>query len=99
MTAVTSRNKWHHIFSLSHACSSKVDVPTVVYGSSILSTVLYIAIGLLGAFSIPNVSENMLESMMTGTMGNLMQIGASIFAFAIIGYVTVKPCSNYKSLV
>lgn len=64
-----------------------VDVPTVVYGSSLLSVILYVAIGMLGSMTIPSVSSNMLESMMSGTMGTLMQLGASVFAFAIIGYV------------
>ena len=62
-----------------------VDVPHIVHGSSILSAVLYIVLGILGHLAMPNVSENMLESMMSGAMGPLMQIGASIFAFAIIG--------------
>ena len=34
---------------------------------------------------MPNVSENMLESMMSGVFGTAMQLGASIFAFAIVG--------------
>lgn len=62
-----------------------VDIPTVVYGSSVLSAMLYIAIGVLGCLSMPNVSDNMLESMMSGTMGTALQLGASIFAFAIVG--------------
>lgn len=62
-----------------------VDVPTVIYGSNILSIILYISIGLLGAMSMPNVSENMLESMMSGAFGTALQLGASLFAFAIIG--------------
>lgn len=62
-----------------------VDVPTVINGSNLLSIVLYIAIGLLGAMSMPNVSENMLESMMSGAFGTALQLGASLFAFAIIG--------------
>lgn len=62
-----------------------VDVPTVVNGSSILSTVLYILIGSLGAMTMPHVSQNMLESMMSGTFGIPMQVCASVFAFFIIG--------------
>ena len=62
-----------------------VDVPTVINASSALSVILYIAIGLLGSMAMPNVSENMLESMMSGVFGSWMQIGASIFAFAIVG--------------
>ena len=62
-----------------------VDVPTVIHGSSILSTILYILIGGLGAMTIPNVSPNVLESMMSGVYGPVMQITASVFAFFIIG--------------
>lgn len=62
-----------------------VDVPTVVHGSSILSVALYISIGLLGCLAMPNVSENMLESMMSGAYGTSLQLGASLFAFVIIG--------------
>jgi hypothetical protein len=62
-----------------------VDVRTVVNGSSILATVLYILIGALGAMTMPHVSQNMLESMMSGTFGIPMQVCASVFAFFIIG--------------
>ena len=62
-----------------------VDVPTVIHGSSILSAVLYILIGALGAMTIPHVSSNMLESMMSGVFGVTMQLNASIFAFFIVG--------------
>jgi hypothetical protein len=62
-----------------------VDVPTVIHGSSILSAVLYILIGILGAMTMPHVSQNMLESMMSGAFGTTMQVSASIFAFFIIG--------------
>jgi hypothetical protein len=62
-----------------------VQVPTVIHGSSILSLLLYLLIGILGDLAMPHASENMLESMMSGSMGIAMQLGASIFAFAIIG--------------
>ena len=62
-----------------------VDVPTVVNGSCALSAGLYIAIGILGCLAMPNVSDNMLQSMMSGSFGVPLQLGASIFAFAIIG--------------
>lgn len=62
-----------------------VDVPTVIHGSTILSVVLYILIGGLGAMTIPHVSPNMLESMMSGAFGIPMQLNASVFAFFIIG--------------
>jgi hypothetical protein len=63
-----------------HVC-----VGTVVYGSSALALVLYVAIGLLGSMSIHHASDNMLASMMSGAMGSMIQLGASVFAFAIIG--------------
>jgi hypothetical protein len=62
-----------------------VHVPTVIHSSTILSTILYISIGLLGSLAMPNVSDNMLESMMSGALGLAMQLGASVFAFAIVG--------------
>lgn len=62
-----------------------VDVPTIIHGSSILSAILYLLIGGLGAMTIPHVSPNMLESMMSGVFGTAMQLNASIFAFFIIG--------------
>lgn len=62
-----------------------VDVPTVIYSSSALSAILYIVLGTLGAMTIPNVSSNMLSSMMSGAFGTSMQICASVFAFFIIG--------------
>jgi hypothetical protein len=65
--------------------STHVDVPTVIHGSSALTLVLYILVGGLGTLSMPNVSENMLESMESGVHGVGLQIGASIFAFFIIG--------------
>ena len=66
-----------------------VDVPTIVFGSSFLSTCLYILIGMLGAMAIPHVSNNMLESMLESMLsdvfGPTIQIGASVFAFMIVG--------------
>lgn len=62
-----------------------VDVPKVVNGSAILSTILYVLIGALGAMTMPHASQNMLESMMSGTFGIIMQISASVFAFFIVG--------------
>ena len=64
---------------------SYVTVPAVVYSSSLLSTIIYISIGVLGAITIPHASQNMLESLMAGTFGVAMQLCASIFAFFIVG--------------
>ena len=44
-----------------------VDVPSVVHGSCALSALLYILIGILGHMAIPNVNDNMLQSIMSGT--------------------------------
>ena len=62
-----------------------VDVPMVINYSSFVVVILYMLIGLLGAMAIPHVADNMLESMMSGAFGTLMSLGASLFAFAIVG--------------
>jgi hypothetical protein len=62
-----------------------VSVSKVVYGSTAVSLVLYVAVGLLGALSIPNVNVNALEPMTSGAFGSSLRIGASFFAFFIIG--------------
>lgn len=64
---------------------SSVDVSSVVYESSILSSFLYIIMGSIGALSISNVSDNMLENMISGIFGKSLQLGGSVFAFMIIG--------------
>jgi hypothetical protein len=64
---------------------SYVNVPLVVHSSSLLATILYISIGVLGAITMPHASQNMLESLMSGAFGTAMQLCASIFAFFIIG--------------
>lgn len=62
-----------------------VDIPTVLHASTITSTVLYLLIGILGCMAMPDVSDNFLESIMSGALGPAMQFGASIFAFFIVG--------------
>ncbi|CAB9503805.1 expressed unknown protein [Seminavis robusta] len=62
-----------------------VDIPTVLHASTMISTLLYVLIGILGCLAMPGVSDNFLESIMSGSLGSAMQIGASIFAFFIIG--------------
>lgn len=63
-----------------------VSVPRVIHGSCLLSVLLYIFVGLFGAMAIHHVSDNMLESLMSGFLfGTSMQLGASLFAFMIIG--------------
>lgn len=62
-----------------------VDIPTVMHTSTIISTLLYLLVGILGCLAMPDVSDNFLESIMSGALGPAMQIGASVFAFFIIG--------------
>ena len=62
-----------------------VSVGKVVYGSTTVAVFLYVAVGLLGALSIPNVNPNALEPMTSGAFGAPLRIGGSIFAFFIIG--------------
>lgn len=62
-----------------------VSVEKVVYGSTAISTALYIAVGILGAFAIPNVNVNLLEPMVSGAYGAGLQLSGSLFAFFIIG--------------
>lgn len=57
----------------------------VVHSSSILTTILYMSIGILGAITMPHASQNMLESLMSGAFGTSIQLCSSIFAFFIIG--------------
>lgn len=65
---------------------ASVSVPLVIHGSCLLSAVLYIFVGLFGAMAIHHVSDNMLESLLSGFLfGTSMQLGASLFAFMIIG--------------
>jgi hypothetical protein len=62
-----------------------IGVGKVVYGSTAISLVLYVVVGLLGALAIPKVNSNMLEPMVSGAFGFPMRMGASVFAFFIIG--------------
>ena len=62
-----------------------IRVGTVVWGSTVLSTILYILVGLLGAMAIPHINANALEPMVSGAFGGSLRIGASVFAFFIIG--------------
>ena len=62
-----------------------VDVTTVVHCSTALSVLLYACLGWMGARALPHVSENMIESMMSGCWGPLLQWGATLFTFAIVG--------------
>ena len=62
-----------------------VDVPTVIHSSCFGSALLYTLVGSLGALSMPHVDDNMISSMIAGSFGPALQIGASLFAFFIVG--------------
>jgi hypothetical protein len=62
-----------------------VNATKVITGSSIASAVLYFILGTLGAMSGPNVSDNMLETFMSGKYGIAMQITSFFFCVFIVG--------------
>jgi len=62
-----------------------IDVSSSINNSSMIAVILYIVVGVLGALTMPNVSENMLQSMISGTFGKTAEICAEAFAFFIIG--------------
>ena len=59
--------------------------PLAINNASLLSVVLYVMVGGLGALTMPNVSENMLQTMMSGSFGTTTEICSEMFAFFIIG--------------
>jgi len=62
-----------------------VNVGSVVNFSSIIGVVLYVIVGGMGALVMPDVSENMLQSMISGNFGTTAEVCAETFAFFIIG--------------
>lgn len=68
-----------------HDKKPSVSVNKVVYGSTAISTAIYVLVGTLGALAIPNVNVNMLNPMISGAYGQPVQLAASVFAFVIIG--------------
>lgn len=62
-----------------------VSVSGVIRDSTIMSVILYLLVGALGALAIPNISDNMLSSMIMGSYGATTQVSAFIFAVFIIG--------------
>jgi amino acid permease len=68
-----------------HEKQPHVSVPAVIGTSTVLSTALYVVVGLIGATTIPRVNVNMLNPMVSGAFGTDIQVAASIFAFFIIG--------------
>jgi hypothetical protein len=51
----------------------------------LITTVLYVFVGLGGALAIPSVNPNLLAPLVSGAFGTPLRIGASFFAFIIIG--------------
>ena len=62
-----------------------MDATKVIVGSSVSSALLYILLGTLGAMSGPNVSNNLLETLMSGEEGIIMQITSFVFCVFIVG--------------
>ena len=63
----------------------EVCVHTAVTNSSIIGFVLYLLVGGLGALTMPNISDNMLASMMSGAYGTATEVFSMIFCLFIIG--------------
>jgi hypothetical protein len=68
-----------------HTKKRSVKVSNVVYGSTGISTVLYIAVGTIVAITIPHANQNMLAPMVSGAFGAGIQAASSLFCFFIIG--------------
>lgn len=68
-----------------HTKKSNVKVSTIVYGSTLVSTLLYIGVGTVVAVSIPQANVNMLAPMVSGAFGSGIQAASSLFCFFIIG--------------
>jgi len=62
-----------------------VNVNPAIYSSSLIGFILYFLVGGLGALTMPNVSDNMLQTLMAGGFGNTTEIFSEIFVFFIIG--------------
>ena len=58
---------------------------TALNNSSLLGFVLYMLVGGLGSLTMPNVADNMLQSIMSGAFGQVTEICSMVFAFFIIG--------------
>ena len=67
-----------------HSKKENVQVQQVVHKSTLLSTLLYIFVGALGASAIPHLNINMLKPMVSGAYGTGLQWMGSLFAFFII---------------
>jgi len=62
-----------------------VSVTSAMNYSFMIGFALYILVGGLGALTMPRVSENMLQSMMSGTFGTVTEVCSLIFTLGVIG--------------
>lgn len=62
-----------------------VNAAKVITSGSVMSAMLYIILGTLGALSNDKVNDNMLQSFMAGGQGITMQITSFFFAVFIVG--------------
>ena len=63
-----------------------VSVNTVFWTSTTTATVLYTAVGVLGALAFPQVPENMLSLMLSSQVGLTTRLCATLFGVVIIGF-------------
>lgn len=68
-----------------HEKKSHVGVGQTIVLSTIISLILYVSVGIMGALAIPKVNINLLDPMVSGAFGPGIQVAASVFAFFIIG--------------
>jgi amino acid permease len=68
-----------------HEKRESVSVRHTIIVSTVISTALYISVGIIGALAIPNINLDMLSPMLSGAFGEGIQVAASLFAFFIIG--------------
>lgn len=62
-----------------------VHVSKAINRSSWIGFSLYLFVGGLGSLTMPNVADNMLQSMMSGDFGSFTEVCSMIFALFIIG--------------
>ena len=61
-----------------------VDVNRVFWTSTVASTLLYAAVGILGAAAFPNAPENMLSELLSEQVGLTTRLAATLFGCLII---------------
>jgi len=62
-----------------------VNVSTALNYSSGIGFVLYILVGGLGALTMPNVADDMVQSMMSGSFGQVTEVCSMVFTIFIVG--------------